>query len=59
MLADCFPEQLSFIRDQSPLKWAFCTRRAAKSYSIALDMIDDTFDHPRAHYLIVAYLGSR
>ncbi len=53
VLAECFPEQLAFIRDQSPLKWAFCTRRAAKSYSIALDMIDDSFDHPHEHYLIV------
>jgi hypothetical protein len=53
VLVGCFPEQLAFIRDQSPKKWAFCTRRAAKSYSVALDMIDDSFNHPYAHYLIL------
>lgn len=53
VLADCFPEQLAFIRDRAPLKWAFCTRRAAKSFSVALAMIDDALDNPRAHYLIL------
>jgi hypothetical protein len=53
VLRDCFPEQLSFIRDLAPLKGAFCTRRAAKSYSAALDIINDSESYPRAHYLIL------
>ncbi len=53
VLADCFPEQLAFIKDPASLKVAFCTRRAAKSYSVALEMIDDSFRFPHAHYLIL------
>ena len=34
LLADSFPEQRAFVQDTAPLKAAFCTRRAAKSYSV-------------------------
>lgn len=53
VLAGAFPAQLAFIRDAAPFKASFCTRRAAKSYSVGLEFIDDSFDHPRAHYLFL------
>lgn len=53
VLRDIFPEALAFISDPAPLKWILCTRRAAKSYSMALDFIFDSFTHPYCHYLIL------
>src|SRR5260370_3109001 len=53
VLAEPFPEKLALVRDTAPLKAAFCTRRAAKSFSAGLDFIDDSFDRPYAHYLLL------
>lgn len=53
VLAGCFPDQLAFIRDASPFRFAICTRRAAKTYSVGLDFINDSLDHPRANYLFL------
>src|SRR5258708_5198120 len=53
VLAQTFPEQLAFVQDRAPLKAAFCTRRAAKSFSAGLDFVDDSFDRPYAHYLLL------
>ena len=33
------------------MKWCLSTRRAAKSYSVCLDFLQDSFDHPYANYL--------
>jgi hypothetical protein len=53
ILSGCFPEQLAFILDESPQKAALCTRRAAKTYSVGLDFINDALDHPKADYLFL------
>lgn len=53
LLADCPEPQRRFIADPSPLKLAFCTRRAGKSMAVAIGMIADSFQHPRAHYSIL------
>ena len=36
LLEGTFPQQRAFIEDPAKLKWALCTRRAAKSYSDGL-----------------------
>src|SRR6267142_6558064 len=51
VLAGVFPEARAFIEDPAELKWCLSTRRAAKSYSVCLAHIWDSFDHPRANYL--------
>lgn len=53
ILAGAFPQQLAFIRDKAPFKASFCTRRAAKSFAVGLEYIDDSYDYPRAHYLFL------
>lgn len=53
VLAGAFPKQLAFIKDPAPLKYTFCTRRAAKSYSVGLEYVADSYDYPRAHYLFL------
>lgn len=53
VLAGAFPAQLAFIHDPAPFKASFCTRRAAKSYSVGLEYLDDANDYPRAHYLFL------
>jgi len=53
LLADSFPEQIAFVQDTAPLKCAFTTRRAAKSFSAGLDFVQDSFTHPYAHYLLL------
>lgn len=53
VLAGAFPAQLAFIQDPAPFKASFCTRRAAKSFSVGLEFIDDSLDFPRAHYLFL------
>ncbi|BDG04942.1 hypothetical protein [Anaeromyxobacter oryzae] len=54
VLAGAFPEQRAFIEDKSPLKWALTTRRAAKTFSVGLQMVDDSFDYPNATYLFIS-----
>lgn len=48
-----FPEQLKFIRDPRRLKALFCTRRAAKSYTAGLYMIDTCLKNPGTNCLFV------
>ena len=38
-IAGDFPAQAAYVDDLAPLKAAFCTRRAAKSYSVGLDHV--------------------
>lgn len=48
LLAGTFKHQRNFIQDQSQLKWAKCTRRAAKSYSVGLDLMQTTHEQEGA-----------
>lgn len=51
----CFPEQLAFIKDESRLKAAQCTRRAGKSYGPGgLYATTTCIEHPRATCLYIA-----
>jgi hypothetical protein len=52
-MAESFPEAYAYITDKAPLKAAFCTRRAAKSYSVGLEFMQDSFAFPGAHYLLL------
>jgi hypothetical protein len=52
LFATCFPEQLAFIRDPSLRKVAFCTRRAAKSYSVGLICVDSMLKFPAKHLIV-------
>jgi hypothetical protein len=49
-----FPEQYGFIKDSHKLKALFCTRRAAKSYTGGLYMVQEAIAHPASNIL---YLG--
>jgi hypothetical protein len=53
-LANSFPAQISFVKDNSRLSSALCTRRAAKSYSCGLHFAEDHYDFPNASYLFIA-----
>lgn len=53
VLAHAFEAQRRWSADSSPFKASFCTRRAAKSYSVGLEFVNDSFDYPRAHYLFL------
>ncbi len=48
-----FPEQLKFIKDPKRLKALFCTRRAAKSYTAGLYMIETCLKNPGSNCLFV------
>lgn len=48
-----FPAQLNFIQDPAKLKAAFCTRRAAKSYSAGLYLIKEALSTPGVSCLYV------
>lgn len=48
-----FPAQERFAKDPARLKVAFCTRRAAKSFSWGLEALDDSYDWPGANYLFL------
>jgi phage terminase large subunit len=54
ILADCFPEQLAFIQDQSRLKAALCDRRAEKSYAACLWLVDGALKRPGTKQLYLA-----
>ncbi len=45
--------QAAFIRDLSRLKVLLCTRRAGKSFGIAVEFLVDGWRHPRANYLYI------
>lgn len=49
----CFPEQLKFIEDPRRLKALFCTRRAAKSYTAGLYMIEMCLKNPGVNCLFI------
>jgi len=45
-LGGTFPQQRAFIEDPARLKYAICTRRAAKSYSVGLDLMRTAHTQP-------------
>lgn len=49
----CFSKQLEFIRDPALLKCLFCTRRAAKSFTAGLYMIDTALKYPNSNILFI------
>lgn len=49
-----FPEQRKFIDDPARLKALHCTRRAAKSYTAGLYMIETCLNYPGSNCLFVA-----
>lgn len=49
-----FPEQVNFIKDPAHLKAAFCTRRAAKSYTGGLYLMQEALDNPGVTCLYIA-----
>lgn len=49
-----FPHQAKFVADRSKLKVLHCTRRAAKSYSMGLELVRDADETPGCNCL---YLG--
>jgi hypothetical protein len=53
VLQGFFPESLAFVQDPAQLKWALCTRRAAKTYSVGGEYIDDARSFPGAKYLFL------
>jgi hypothetical protein len=52
LAATAFPAQRAFILDPSALKYAICTRRAAKSYAIGLEHMASAMRHGGKHLLI-------
>jgi phage terminase large subunit len=48
-----FPKQESFVKDASRLKALFCTRRAAKSYSGGLALVEAALMHPNTNHLFI------
>ncbi len=48
-----FKQQLAFIKDPSRLKVLFCTRRAAKSFTAGVYMIEECLKYPGANCLFV------
>ncbi len=48
-----FPAQAAFLRDPSRFRVMLGTRRAAKSYGVALDFLLDAQEHPKSNYLVV------
>lgn len=54
LLRDSFPEQRAFIQDPSKLKALFCTRRAAKSFTGGLYLVQECLDNPGVNCLFIA-----
>src|SRR5882762_7062533 len=52
LFAGSFPEQRAFVEDPAQLKAAFCTRRAAKSYSVGLEHMGSALEYPAQHLII-------
>ncbi len=48
-----FPQQLSFINDEARLKALFCTRRAAKSYTGGLYLVEQALRYPGVNCLFI------
>lgn len=53
VVKDAFIEQRKFIDDPAKLKALFCTRRAAKSYTAGLYMVETALKYPRSNSLFV------
>lgn len=51
--AACFSEQRKFIDDPRKLKALFCTRRAAKSFTAGLYMVETALKYPRSNCLFI------
>ncbi len=49
-----FKNQVDFIKDEARLKALFCTRRAAKSYTGGLYLIDTALEFPGSNCLFIA-----
>lgn len=49
-----FQQQIEFIKDKARLKALFCTRRAAKSYTGGLYLIQEALAHPGSNSLFIA-----
>lgn len=49
-----FKEQFNFISDEARLKALFCTRRAAKSYTGGIYLIEEALKYPRSNLLYLA-----
>ncbi len=54
ILSDAFPQQKNFILDPASLKALFCTRRAAKSFTGGLYLIQEASRHPGVSCLYIA-----
>lgn len=48
-----FPEQQAFIKDHARLKALFCTRRAAKSYTGGLYLVEECLNNPGVNCLFI------
>jgi phage terminase large subunit len=53
LLSPSFPQQNAFIEDPGKLKALFCTRRAAKSYTGCLYMVQECLRNPGANCLFI------
>lgn len=53
ILKDAFSHQRRFIEDPSKLKAVFCTRRAAKSYSVGLHLVTTALKNPGSNCLFI------
>lgn len=53
VLEHAFPQQIAFINDPSKQKALFCTRRAAKSFTIGLYLVKIALEKPGANCLFV------
>ena len=52
LLAHLFPQSRAFAADEAPLKFAFCTRRAAKSYSTGSEHVNCALTCGRKHLIV-------
>src|ERR1035437_3877387 len=48
-----FPQQEAFYKDPSRLKCLFCTRRAAKSFTLGLCALSEAIKHPGSNILLI------
>lgn len=53
VLDENFPQQFNFIKDPAKLKTLFCTRRAAKSYTAGMYMVQTALDYPGVNCLFI------
>jgi hypothetical protein len=53
VLQHTFAQQLAFIRDPARLKVLFCTRRAAKSYTAGVYMVNECLENPGVNCLFL------